>query len=88
MTKAEWDQVNDLYIALLNKDNRTQFDELRYRYLDKIITYVTVIREARNMGNKHPEDNFFIKNAKQQMDLAESKLRAYINSRRGMSEEL
>ena len=84
MTKAEWEQVNDQYIALLNKENRTQLDELRYRYLDKIITYATLIHEARNMGNKHPEDNFFIKKAKQKMELAESKLRAYINSRKGI----
>lgn len=82
MTKAEWEQVNDQYIALLNKENRTQLDELRYRYLDKIITYATLIHEARNMGNKHPEENFFIKKAKQKMELAESELRAYINSRK------
>lgn len=78
MTKAEWEQVNDQYIALLKKDNRTQLDELRYQYLDKIITYVTLLHEARNMGNKHPEGNFLIKNAKQKMESAESKLRAYI----------
>ena len=82
MTKAEWEQVNDQYIALLNKENRTQLDELRYQYLDKIITYATLIHEARNMGNKHPEENFFIKKAKQKMELAESNLRAYINSRK------
>ncbi len=79
MTKAEWEQVNDQYIALLKKENRTQLEELRYLYLDKIITYVTLTHEARNMGNKHPEDNFLIKNAKQKMESAESKLRAYIN---------
>lgn len=82
MTKAEWEQVNDQYIALLNKDNRTQLDELRYQYLDKIITYVTLIHEARSMGNKRPEDNFLIKNAKQKMEAAETRLREYINSRR------
>lgn len=80
MTKAEWEQVNDQYIALLHKDNRTQLDELRYQYLDKIITYVTLTHEARNMGNKHPEDNFLIKNAKQKMEAAETRLREYINS--------
>lgn len=80
MTKAEWEQVNDQYIALLNKENRTQLEELRYQYLDKIITYVTLIHEARNMGNKHPEDNFFIKSAKQKMEVAEARLREYINS--------
>ena len=79
MTKAEWEQVNDQYIALLNKENRTQLDELRYRYLDKIITYATLIHEARNMGNKRPDDNFIIKNAKQKMEAAEAKLREYIN---------
>lgn len=78
MTKAEWEQVNDQYITLLNKENRTQLDELRYLYLDKIITYVTLIHEARNMGNKHPEDSFLIKNAKQKMETAEVRLREYI----------
>ena len=82
MTKAEWEQVNDQYIALLKKENRTQLEELRYLYLDKIITYVTLTHEARNMGNKHPEDNFLIKNAKQKMESAEARLREYINSRR------
>lgn len=82
MTKAEWEQVNDQYIALLKKENRTQLEELRYLYLDKIITYVTLIHDARNMGNKHPEDNFLIKNAKQKMEAAEARLREYINSRR------
>jgi len=80
MTKAEWEQVNDQYIALLNKDNRTQLEELRYLYLDKIITYVTLTHEARNMGNKRPDDNFIIKNAKQKMEVAEARLREYINS--------
>ena len=80
MTKAEWEQVNDQYIALLKKGNRTQLEELRYLYLDKIITYVTLTHEARNMGNKRPDDNFIIKNAKQKMEVAEARLREYINS--------
>ena len=80
MTKAEWEQVNDQYIALLKKENRTQLEELRYLYLDKIITYVTLTHEARNMGNKRPDDNFIIKNAKQKMKVAEARLREYINS--------
>ena len=80
MTRTEWEQVNDQYIALLNKENRTQLEELRYLYLDKIITYVTLTHEARSMGNKHPEDNFLIKNAKQKMEAAETRLREYINS--------
>lgn len=80
MTKAEWEQVNDQYIALLKKENRTQLEELRYLYLDKIITYVTLTHEARNMGNKRPCDNFIIKNAKQKMEVAEARLREYINS--------
>lgn len=80
MTKAEWDQVNDQYIALLKKENRTQLEELRYLYLDKIITYVTLTHEARSMGNKRPDDNFIIKNAKQKMKVAEARLREYINS--------
>lgn len=80
MTRTEWEQVNDQYIALLKKENRTQLEELRYLYLDKIITYVTLIHDARNMGNKHPEDNFLIKNAKQKMEAAETRLREYINS--------
>lgn len=82
MTNAEWEQVNDQYIALLKKENRTQLDELRYLYLDKIITYATLIHEARNMENKHPEDNFLIKKAKQKMETAEVRLREYISSRR------
>lgn len=80
MTRTEWEQVNDQYIALLNKENRTQLEELRYLYLDKIITYVTLTHEARSMGNKHPENNFLIKNAKQKMEAAETRLREYINS--------
>lgn len=81
MTKAEWEQVNDQYITLLKKENRTHLEELRYLYLDKIITYVTLIHEARNMGNKRPDDNFIIKNAKQKMKVAEARLREYINLR-------
>lgn len=80
MTKAEWEQVNDQYIALLKKENRTQLEELRYLYLDKIITYVTLTHEARNMGNKRQDDNFIIKNARQKMEAAEARLREYINS--------
>lgn len=30
MTRTEWEQVNDQYIALLKKENRTQLEELRY----------------------------------------------------------
>ena len=82
MTKAEWEQVNDQYITLLKKENRTQLEELRYLYLDKIITYVTLTHEARNMGNKRPDDNIIIKNARQKMEAAEARLREYINSRR------
>ena len=79
MTKAEWEQVNDQFITLLKKENRTQLEELRYLYLDKIITYVTLTQEARNMGNKHPEENYIIKNAKQKMEAAEARLHEYIN---------
>jgi len=82
MTKAEWRQVNDQFVALLQKKDRTELEELRYQYLDKIITYVTLTHEARSMGNKHPEDNFLIKNAKQKMEAAETRLREYINSHR------
>lgn len=80
MTKAEWRQVNDQFVSLLQKKDRTELEELRYQYLDKIITYVTLTHEARSMGNKHPEDNFLIKNAKQKMEAAETRLREYINS--------
>lgn len=80
MTKAEWKQVNDQFIALLQKKDRTELEELRYQYLDKVITLVTLTHEARSMGNKHPEDNFLIKNAKQKMEAAETRLREYINS--------
>lgn len=82
MTKAEWRQVNDQFVAILQKKDRTELEELRYQYLDKIITYVTLTHEVRSMGNKHPEDNFLIKNAKQKMEAAETRLREYINSRR------
>lgn len=79
MTKAEWKQVNDQFIALLQKKSRTELEELRYQYLDKVITLVTLTHEARNMGNKRPCDNFIIKNARQKMEVAEARLREYIN---------
>lgn len=81
MTNQEWKNVNEQYIELVKKgENRTEVEELRYSYLDKIITVVNLTSQAKRMGNKHPEENFLIKNATQKMREAEQKLRAYLAS--------
>lgn len=75
MTKTEYEAIRILYIKLLNKKDRTEVEEAQYLYIDKIMTYINLRAEAKRMGNKNPDDNFIIKNAKKHMEQAEQHLR-------------
>lgn len=82
MTTAEWKSVNEQFATLLHKKDRSELEELRYKYLDKIITYVSLIHQAKEMGNRNPQGNFLIQNAKARMEEAERKLREFIGSQK------
>lgn len=45
-----------------------------YNYLDKVITYVDLRKTAIECGNKNPDDNFMVKDAKERMMKAIEKL--------------
>lgn len=74
MTKTEYEAIRSLYIKLMNKKNRTEVEEAKYLYIDKIMTYINLRAEAKRMGNKNPDDNFVIKRAKEHMESAQKRL--------------
>lgn len=80
MTKAEYKYITELYVHLMKNKNRTELEQLRYIYCDKVIGYVMLASEARRAGNKHPEENFIIQKALEHMKEAEQNLRAYLQN--------
>lgn len=75
MTKTEYAAVRNLYITLLEKENRNEVEEAQYLYLDKMMTYISLRSQAIRMGNKNPDGNFLVKDAKERMEQAEQRLR-------------
>ena len=51
------------FIELMQKNNRTESEELEYIYLDKAETLQGLVRMARQMGNKNPYENFLVQDA-------------------------
>ena len=82
MTKNEFQAVNALYIKLMEKgkENRTEQEELQYTYLDKLITYIRLRSTAIRMGNKNPDDNFMVKDAKSRMEEAQRNMNNAMNA--------
>lgn len=76
MTKTEYAAVRALYLQLLNKgkENRTEVEEVQYLYLDKLMTYINLRATAKQMGNKNPDDNFLVKDAKEKMEEAQREM--------------
>ena len=76
MTNAEFKAVNELYIRLMEKgeENRTKEEEAKYLYLDKLITYIRLRSQAIRMGNKNPDGNFMIQDAKKRMEEAQKNM--------------
>lgn len=76
MTNTEFEAINTLYIKLLKKgeENRTELEQAKYLYLDKLLTYIHLRATAKDMGNKNPDDNFLVKDAKQRMEVAQKKM--------------
>lgn len=77
MTNAEYKAIHTLYLKLLEKQERTEYENLQYKYCDAIISYVEIRKTAIQMGNKNPDDNFVVANARERMLKAEMKLREY-----------
>ena len=76
MTDLEYKAVNELYIKLLNKgEDRTELEEAKYLYLDKLITYIRLRSMAVRMGNKNPDENVLVKDAKQRMASAQKEMK-------------
>lgn len=80
MTKTEYEAVRSLYLKLLDKgkENRTEVEEAQYLYTDKLLNYISLRAQAKNMGNKNPDDNFLVKSAKKNMELAQAHLKEVI----------
>ena len=78
MTNSEYKYIISQHTKLAETENRTELENLRYRYCDKVINYVELVKTARSIGNKHPENNFLIKDAACRMKEAEQKLREYL----------
>ena len=85
MTKIEFEAANALYIKLLKKgeENRSEEEEAKYLYLDKLLTYIHLRAEAKRMGNKNPDENFLIKDAKERMESAQRNMREKIGLTKG-----
>ena len=76
MTKSEYVAIRKLYVKLMEKgENRTELEDARYRYADALINYVNVRATAIQCGNKHPDDNFLVKEAKARTEDAQKRLR-------------
>ena len=73
MTKNEFQAVKTLYVRLAEKgeENRTEKEQAQYIYLDKLLTYINLRGMAINMGNKNPDGNFMVKDAKEKMEEAQ-----------------
>ena len=78
MTKAEYEAVECIYLKLLNKKDRTELEEAKYLYCDKIMNYVSLRATAREMGNKNPDDNWIIKRAKENIEIARRNLQEVV----------
>lgn len=77
MTKEEWNYVNEQYVLLSNKKDRSVIEELQYDYFDKLITYTSLVRQAKELGNKNPQDNCLVADAREHVEKAEQKFRDY-----------
>ena len=77
MTNAEYQAIYKLYIKLSEKEEKTEGENLQYEYCDAIINYCNLKSMAKQMGNKKPDDNFMVANARERMLKAEMKLREY-----------
>lgn len=76
MTKSEYVAIRKLYVELMEKgENRTEIEEARYCYADALINYVNARAAAIQCGNKHPDDNFLVKEAKARTEDAQKRLR-------------
>lgn len=77
MTKSEYRKMREQYVILTTKKKiygLTELEDALCNYYDKIITYVDLRQTAVECGNKNPDDNFLIKNAKERMMKAKEKL--------------
>ena len=74
MTNKELQAINNLYIKLMEKENRTEAEEAQYNYLDKLLTYIRLYTTAKRMGNKNPDGNFLVKDAKSRMEEAQANM--------------
>ena len=76
MTKNEFQAVKTLYCRLAEKgeENRDEKEQVQYIYLDKLLTYINLRGVAINMGNKNPDSNFMVKDAKEKMEEAQKNM--------------
>lgn len=76
MTKTEYAELRSLYLELFEKgeENRTELEQTQYQYLDKVLTYISLRSTAIKMGNKNPDDNLLIKDAKEKLDAAQKRM--------------
>jgi len=82
MTTAEYRKIKERYISLAEKKEEkekegkglTEREDAMYNYLDRVITYVDLRKTAIECGNKNPDDNFMVKDAKERMMKAMEKL--------------
>lgn len=60
------------YIELIEKgkENRTPLEEKEYLFLDAACTLKGLRDLAKAMGNKHPEENFLVKDALERYEKA------------------
>ena len=70
MTRQEYNSIRATHAELSRKENRSEKEQALYIYLDCIIQYVTLRECAIRMGNKTPDNNFLIKDAKEKMETA------------------
>ena len=78
MTYGELNQITKQYILLCEKENLSEKEELECNFYDKLLVYVGLFRQAKEMGNKDPESNFLVANAKKRLAEAQQRLKDFI----------
>ena len=58
---------------LMEKENKSELEELKYDFLDKMYVLQGLIKQAKSMGNKNWQNNFLIKDALKQYEESKTK---------------
>ena len=51
------------YIELMEKENRTEKEDKEYTFLEKQYRLYSLVKMARDLGNKNPYNNFMVQDA-------------------------